>query len=140
VADPEGIKTIRVPLDWINIYNNMETRSLMDSIKKSNFNDQVTIKKDRMMLNHSLYKTFFGYSIHHVIAELKNLFSKKELSGVKILLAVGGHSSSTVLTEAIKTAFPDLSILVPREPGMVVLRGAVLLGFEPELVQILPLY
>jgi hypothetical protein len=34
----------------------------------------------------------------------------------------------------IKTAFPDLSILVPREPGMVVLKGAVLLGFEPELV------
>jgi hypothetical protein len=41
---------------------------------------------------HSLYKTFFAYSIHHVIEELKNLFSKKELSGVKILLAVGDHS------------------------------------------------
>jgi hypothetical protein len=53
---------------------------------------------------------------------------------VKILLAVGGHSASTFLTEAIKTAFPDLSILVPREPGMVVLKGAVLLGFEPQLV------
>ena len=134
MADPEGRKTIRIPLDWIEVYNNMETGSLGDSIKKSNFKGQVTIKKDKMMLNHSLYKTFFAYSIHHVIEELENLFRKKELSGVKILLAVGGHSASTFLTEAIKTAFPDLSILVPREPGMVVLKGAVLLGFEPQLV------
>jgi hypothetical protein len=49
-------------------------------------------------------------------------------------VAVGGHSASTVLIADIKTAFPDLSILVPIEPGMVVLKGAVLLGFEPELV------
>jgi hypothetical protein len=52
VAEPEGRKTIRIPLDWIEVYNNMETGSLGDSIKKSNFKGQVTIKKDKMMLNH----------------------------------------------------------------------------------------
>lgn len=132
--DPDGVKIVRIPVDWIDQYTKMKTRSLGDSIKKSNFNNQVTIKGDKMKLTHKLYKTFFTYSIDHVIAELKNIFSKKELYGVEILLAVGGHSESTVLTEAIKTAFPDLSILVPRDPGMVVLKGAVLLGFEPQLI------
>jgi hypothetical protein len=47
---------------------------------------------------------------------------------------VGGYSDSPLLIGAIKDKFPNLSVIVPRDPGLAVLKGAVLYGCEPHSI------
>lgn len=69
---------------------------------------------------------------------LKNwtdFFVKKELSDVQTLFSVGRFSNSSILMDAIKdTLGPEIDVIIPRDPGLAVLKGAVICGFEPEIM------
>ncbi|CAG2206000.1 unnamed protein product [Mytilus edulis] len=68
--------------------------------------------------------------------ELDRLFKKQELSGVHTLLAVGGFSESPVLIDAVKQKLGEkVNVIVPRDPGLAVLKGAVMFGFEPGTIK-----
>ncbi|XP_052078814.1 heat shock 70 kDa protein 12A-like [Mytilus californianus] len=129
--DPEGQVTLRIPLEWMDTFKAIRTSSLGETIEKTNFRDRVIVKRDKMRIKNNLFRTFYDYSIENVLKELETLLAKKELRDVKTLLVVGGHSASTVLTEALKKKFPKIGMVIPKDPGLAVLKGAVLFGFEP---------
>jgi molecular chaperone DnaK (HSP70) len=84
------------------------------------------VANDKLRINNQLYRTFFDYSIENVLRVFKELFNKPEIANISTLLAVGGYSDSPLLIGAIKDKFPNLSVIVPRDPGLAVLKGAVL--------------
>jgi hypothetical protein len=47
---------------------------------------------------------------------------------------VGGFSESPMLRNAVETAFPNRTLIIPEEAGLAVLKGAVLFGFEPRII------
>lgn len=59
-----------------------------------------------------------------------------ELGKIDSIILVGGFSGSKFLTDEIKSnpAFSSIKFISPREPGMVVLKGAVLFGCNPRAV------
>ncbi|CAG2244505.1 unnamed protein product [Mytilus edulis] len=61
---------------------------------------------------------------------------KEKLSDVHTLLAVGGFSESSVLIDAVKQKLGEkVDVIVPRDPGLAVLKGAVMFGFEPGTIE-----
>jgi hypothetical protein len=36
--------------------------------------------------------------------------------------------------KSIQTAFPDINVLIPEDPELAVLKGAVLFGFSPSVI------
>ncbi|XP_071124204.1 uncharacterized protein [Mytilus edulis] len=74
---------------------------------------------------------FFDYSINNVLKVLEELFRKPEITNINTLLAVGGDFESSVIIEAIEQKFPNLTVIVPKDPDLAVLKGAVMYGFEP---------
>ena len=44
------------------------------------------------------------------------------------ILMVGGFSESPMLRAAIESAFPNKRVIMPNEPGLAVLKGAVIFG------------
>lgn len=130
-GEPEGKVTLRLPVDWTETFKAIKSLSLAEAVEKTNFNGRVIVNKDKFRIKNNLFRTFYDYSLENVIRELERLLAKKELKGVKTLLVVGGHSASTVLTEALKTKFPNIGMVIPKDPGLAVLKGAVLFGFDP---------
>lgn len=47
---------------------------------------------------------------------------------------VGGFSESVILQEAVKNVFPGRNVIIPAEPGLVVVKGAVAFGHDPSLI------
>ncbi|CAG2244507.1 unnamed protein product [Mytilus edulis] len=127
--------TVRLPLVWLTKYEEITEDTLKEVIPQTNFNKKIKIVSDKLRIDHSLFRTFFDYSIVNVTDELERLFRKEELSDVQTLLAVGGFSESSVLIDAIKEKLgPEIDVIVPRDPGLAVLKGAVLYGFEPGII------
>ncbi|XP_052078815.1 heat shock 70 kDa protein 12A-like [Mytilus californianus] len=134
LKDPERKSKVIIPVEWIEYFENSNTVNLKESVKKSNFKGRVTIQNDKLKIKNSLLRTFFDYAIESIIAELNKLAQKEELWDVKTLLVVGGHAESPVLINALYENFPNLDIVVPKQPSLAILRGAVLYGFEPETI------
>ncbi|XP_063413810.1 heat shock 70 kDa protein 12A-like isoform X2 [Mytilus trossulus] len=130
-GDPEGQVTLRLPFEWLETFEAIRSLSFANAVKTTNFKDRVKVKLDKFRIKNNLFRTFYDYALENVIRELERLLSKKELKGVNTLLVVGGHSASTVLTDALKAKFPNIGMVIPKDPGLAVLKGAVMFGFDP---------
>ena len=127
--------TLRIPLVWLKKYTEITEETLTEVIPQTNFKGKIKLIKDKLRIDPVLFRTFFDYSINNVTDALESLFQKEELTDVDTLLAVGGFSESKILIDAIKEKLgPDIAVIVPNDPGLAVLRGAVLYGFEPEII------
>ena len=50
------------------------------------------------------------------------------------MLLVCGFSESNVVHSAIKRTFPDMTVIIPNETGLAVLKGAVIFGHNPSVI------
>lgn len=133
-SDNNATVTIRVPIVWIDTYKEHTGETLTEALPNTTFKDKVVVVNDKLRINTQLYRAFFDYSIENVLRVFEELLNKPEISNISTLLAVGGYSDSPLLIGAIKKKFPNLSVIVPRDPGLAVLKGAVLYGFEPHSI------
>lgn len=98
-------------------------------INKSKFKDHIKVICDKLIINRKFFETFFHPACDEIIKHVKKLFiqSPKFIDVNKIFM-VGGFSESYILQDAIRDAFSNYQVIVPKEPSLAVLRGAVMLG------------
>lgn len=101
---------------------------LITHINKSKFKDQIIMKLDKLKMNWKLFETFFQPACDGIIKHVKKLFHSPKFKDVNKIFMVGGFSESYILQDAIRDAFPNCHVIVPKEPSLAVLRGAVMLG------------
>lgn len=93
-------------------------------ISNSKFKDQISLELDKMKIELKLFETFFRPACSGIIKHVKVL-----LRDVNIIFMVGGFSESYILQNSIRDAFPKCQVIVPEEPSLAILRGAVMLGY-----------
>lgn len=133
-VDEKTMITVRIPVVWKDVFEKLTGETLEETLPNTAYNGKVTINKDKLRMNNELFRKFFDYSINNVLRVFEDLFKKPTIANIRTLLAVGGYSESPVLINAIKKKFPNLTIIVPKDPGLAVLKGAVLYGFEPHAI------
>ena len=76
----------------------------------------------------------FQPSVQHVIDKVGDVLSDK-VTHVDYMFIVGGFASSHYLTDSIKGEFCNRSkILIPHDPQLAVLKGAVKFGMNPHII------
>lgn len=95
-------------------------------INNSKYKDTFIWRCDRMRIYS--FETFFQSACDGIIKLLDKLFQSPKLKDVNKILMVGGFSESCIFQEALRDAFPTCQVVVPGEPGLAVLRGAVVFG------------
>lgn len=133
-TDEKSMVTVRIPVVWMEVFKDNTGETLEEALLDSSYNGKVTINKDKLRMKYELFRKFFDYSINNVLKVFEDLFKKPAIANIRTLLAVGGYSESSVLINAIKQKFPNLTVIVPKDPGLAVLKGAVLYGFEPHAI------
>lgn len=108
--------------------------SITDVALKSKYGNQLTWKRDKLRMEAKLTKTLFDGVCKHIVEHLKELFMHPAVKGVSSILLVGGFAESLMLQTAIREAFINKTIIIPKEAGLAVLKGAVLCGHEPEKI------
>ncbi|CAC5426221.1 unnamed protein product [Mytilus coruscus] len=133
-SEDKAMVTLRVPYIWLQVFKEINEESLQEALQNTMYNGRVVIHSDKLRINTKLFRTFFDFSINNVLRIFEDLFQKPEIANIKTVLAVGGYSESPVLIGSIKEKFPNLTVIVPKDPGLAVLKGAVLYGFEPHAI------
>ncbi|KAK3600518.1 hypothetical protein CHS0354_028718 [Potamilus streckersoni] len=127
--------TLKIPITLHEAFQDNHGRSFREAVaERYDLQGKLVFAGDKMRVEPSLMKSFFQKTCDTIVGHLKNLFSKSELSGLSIILMVGGFSESPMLRHAIQTNFPQTRVVVPNEAGLAVLKGAVIFGHQPKIV------
>lgn len=141
IIDPETDKKVivRIPYHIREAYKNAHPD------KKLMFEESVLIKREKRInisfdgghvrMRTEDAKHFFAESITKITEHLKNLFEQTNGRDISTIILVGGYAGSPVLTEGIKSAFPEMRLIIPQEAAYSVLHGAVIYGHDPSFIR-----
>ena len=126
--------TMRIPVTLSELFKKMRNTPLKNAIQESKHSESMNWEGDKLQVTTELFEQFFSVACTCIVDQLHYLLEKPEVKGTDTILMVGGFSESPILQERIERDFKDYRIVIPREPALAVLRGAVLFGHDPSII------
>lgn len=123
--------TLRIPLTLGDKFREVKGESLKDSFKS---NKNMSWVGDKLRVDPTTAQKFYDTTCSEIVRHLSGIFQQAPVRDTEIILMVGGFSESAMLQEAIKTSFPDKTVIIPEEAGLAVLKGAVQFGYNPKVI------
>lgn len=120
--------TLRVPFVLQQLSNDKKSVDL-------GFGNTVSIRKDKIRVPANVFRDWFNGPIKSLQSHLKGLFAAQNISDVRSILLVGGFAGCNFVQESLRKTFPDKQIIAPADASMAVLKGAVMFGHDPLLVE-----
>ncbi|XP_061189265.1 heat shock 70 kDa protein 12A-like [Saccostrea echinata] len=124
---------MRIPVSFVEEYKTLIKHDIQEKIKSLGYEGEVEVKKDKLFMKWKLFKSFLEFSLKGIINCIENIL--KYGGNVDSILFVGGFAESPYLIQMLREHFKNFTILVPEEPSLAVLRGAILFGFDPTIIQ-----
>lgn len=135
----ENIITFRFPIAVLETYENINGENWLDIIKISNYNNSITVTKDRILIGSSLFQTFFEPTITQIIFELEKLFNNYGHAGnLTDVILVGGFTECVLVQNALQHKFSNKHFIIPKGAEVAVIEGSVLCGHQPYQESIIP--
>ena len=125
---------IRLPTTFRETVKRVTGKTISENIVGSAYEGELHQRKDKLYISPEVSKSLFQASIDNIIYKVKSLLMEPSVAGTSALLLVGGYSESRLLQQAIRTAFADYNFINPQDAGAVVLKGAVIFGYEPYII------
>lgn len=130
-----GKVNMSIPYSTMNsICQDVKCQPLETIIKKSSYSDQITIRSDKIRFDADLMKSVFNGTIKKITFLVQEMLSGISPLQVPFMLLVGGLAECKMIHASLKQAFPTKQIIVPEDPGISVLKGAVLFGHVPDFI------
>ena len=126
--------TIRMTGTLPELYEIMKSMPFRRAIQESIYSKSVKWEGDKLRITPALFEQFFSAACTGIVDHLHDLLNKPEVKDTDTILMVGGFSESPILQARIKRDFQNYRIVIPNEPSLAVLRGAVLFGHDPCII------
>lgn len=128
--------TFKVPMALNLHFKEKSGKELRDHLATlPKYCDKIVWRLDKMRVDAAVVEELFSPACENVAKHLTDLFSVPDVADVPTILMVGGFSESPMLQETIRKTLPDKKIIVPADPGLAVLKGAVIYGHDPSVVR-----
>ncbi|KAL4232760.1 Heat shock 70 kDa protein 12A [Mactra antiquata] len=129
--------TIKVPAALGDAFSRQHKGKTLEAhIKtKPKYKDHVRWSGDKLRIEPVIAKNLFKDACDNIESHLKSLFEEDLVKDVSTILMVGGFSESAMLQSMLKEQFPKKKIIIPTDPGLAVLKGAVIFGHDPSVIK-----
>ncbi|XP_052793875.1 heat shock 70 kDa protein 12A-like [Mya arenaria] len=129
--------TFKVPIALNVDFKAKHGKDIKDHIAtKSQYKENVSWVSDKLRLASETAKGLFHDACYSAAKHLKSLFDEGQVKDVPMILMVGGFSESAMLQDIIKEFLPNKKIIIPADAGLAVLKGAVIFGHDPSVIQV----
>ncbi|KAK3100172.1 hypothetical protein FSP39_015747 [Pinctada imbricata] len=132
--DTDSKITVRIPFHLNRIFKEQTGESLADALPNTNFASSVTFQGDKMRVQSQIFKDFFSDAVQGITGHVIDVLSSCPNFNITRVLLVGGFSESEMVLNALKEVLPDKRIIAPADPGLAVLKGAVLYGHATKAI------
>jgi hypothetical protein len=127
--------TIKIPVSLKETFEEETEESIQDVLSQSAYSGKMKWTSDKLRINSNLFATLFDVVTKNIVEHLSNLLREPEVMGTTNIIMVGGFSESCIIQTKVKEAFPDMTVIIPTEAGLSVLKGAVIFGHKPRTIK-----
>ena len=99
----------------------------------SNYSGHVKYESSRFYVEAGILRELFSVIIDQIETYVRNVLKAKINTGVATLLLAGGFCQSPVVQKGIRDRFPDMEVIVPLDPELAIMKGAIILGIDNEI-------
>lgn len=113
----------------IKLPDSLQNKDRLDKLKK--YEKEVVISKNGKHIIFSKKKMtkIFSKCISDITEHVHSLLLGKDTNGVSVIILVGGYASSVLVQDAFKKMIgQSYNLIIPQNPEIVVLTGAVIFG------------
>ncbi|XP_062603211.1 heat shock 70 kDa protein 12A-like [Saccostrea cucullata] len=125
---------LQVPQSFRDIMSEKLGKSPESHVEEINKTQEVKFQRDKMYIYNEAFTNLLKGTIEKIILHVLAILESHHLH-VESIVLVGGFAESDLLKSTFRTSFPDTRIIVPEDPVLAVLKGAVLFGRNPQVLQ-----
>jgi hypothetical protein len=125
--DNEGKITFKLPQSLCRLAE-LDGIKMATKIARLHNKTKCSWTGDKLRIEKVVAKGLFASPIEMLTGHVKKMFEQPEIQEIDAILLVGGFSECDLVTEAFEQSFPGKRLLIPKEAGLAVLRGAVRFG------------
>ncbi|GFR72037.1 heat shock 70 kDa protein 12A [Elysia marginata] len=156
----------KYPMGWVHLTTDFESRkrsaspfkstslnvsppfTFINDFKKHKYDPEVAVKKygdsevewspqGMLRLTPAAMKRLFLPTVTHIKQAVGDVLNHPNARGLKYLFLVGGFAESPILQYEMRQEFGHLiKLLIPQEVSLAILKGAVLFGVDPSIVNV----
>ncbi|CAC5359425.1 unnamed protein product [Mytilus coruscus] len=127
--------TVTIPYTILNSFCISERGVGLHEFISSKFNSEIAkVFKDKIRIHLDYAKDQFEKICKEIVLLINELFRRDEFNNFRHILLVGGFAKCRLVHECLQNAFPQLSVIVPEDPDLAVLKGSVLFGYKPDII------
>lgn len=131
----ENPLNISLPFSFIDYFKKFKGISVETAMKKSSHKD-VRWSQGMLRLEKSAMVQLFSKTVSQIRDHIASILSVPELN-IDYLFLVGGFAESLILQKEVKDAFSSkLKVVIPQGVSLAILKGAVLFGLDPTIVNV----
>ncbi|XP_053373616.1 heat shock 70 kDa protein 12A-like [Mercenaria mercenaria] len=132
--EEDGKVNLTLPSSLYEIYDEENSEeTFLDRLERLKSN-KVQKKRGRLIIDQDIFHEMFMKSIDSLTEHLEAICRRHDMAEVKTLILVGGYSECDVLKQSIKDTFTDKHVIIPEEASSAVVKGAVLFGHNPDII------
>ncbi|XP_052807209.1 heat shock 70 kDa protein 12A-like isoform X1 [Mya arenaria] len=126
---------LKLPPSLSQVLKVSSDATIEEAVQKSAHAKHIRVNGENMQLDGDLMADLFKDTVNGIIRYIREMRAHSRLTDVDTIVLAGGFSESLHVREAIQDNFPKALIVSPADPGIAILKGAVLMGFRPEVIK-----
>lgn len=137
-ATPTSSHKMILSFAFKNIISLMD-RSSRAAIKKcftlqDKYKSTITVLDDYLMMDAGVVISCFSQINKNLVELIKSVCQEAEYADVIDVVLFGDLAESMIIKRAVEQEFPLKTVVVPEEPSLAILKGAVLCGHDPGII------
>ncbi|UJR22675.1 hypothetical protein I4U23_025712 [Adineta vaga] len=128
---------ISLPFSFIDFYKKKKGSTIESAIRRFNDPDIKWSTQGMMRLTPDAMKRLFHHTVERIKSSIGDVLNSPDVKGIQYLFLVGGFAESPILQYEIRRAFSSiLKVIIPQDVSLTILKGAVLFGLDPTIVNV----
>lgn len=134
-VDNEEI-SISLPYNFIkSCYHDIGEDDAINERIRLFYPEKVSVSSDYLNITMETLGDLHDPIVRKISEHVKELLSKQSLRDVKTMFLVGGFSEAQFLRREFSRSFSDKRILIPKDPQLAIIRGALEFAQDPTLLR-----
>ena len=134
-VDNEEI-SIPLPYNFIkSCYHDIGEDDTINKRIRRFYPENVSVSSDYLNISMDTLGDLHRPIVRKISQHVKDLLSKQSLQDVKTMFLVGGFSEAQFLRKEFSRSFSDKRILIPKDPQLAIIRGALEFAQDPTLLR-----
>ncbi|XP_077498368.1 heat shock 70 kDa protein 12A-like isoform X2 [Amblyomma americanum] len=135
--DKDTPRNISLPFSFIDYYKKCKGATVEQAIKRYGCKEVKWSSQGMLRLEPAAMRELFRPTLARIREHIGGVLGDPRLGAIHYLFLVGGFAESQMLQKELREAFaPHTRVIIPQGVSLAILRGAVLFGLDPMVVNV----